>query len=185
MDKQNFKPFPSRSENGAFKKVPEKYGASSTGPRIPLRDLRDNILQPSNPSDNTKFRKYSSNVLSVKKCEVKTVRSKSSSAVETKMKYYLKSQKITERQHDNEIVSNDDEVFVEGEEHYINYLSERKDVKHFSTKPQSKVETEIAQPLPVVRITCASGENTHVRKPPRKVTLVRKLSNRRKGCSKY
>ncbi|KAJ3661249.1 hypothetical protein Zmor_005654 [Zophobas morio] len=174
MSRKSLKSFPSTKENGPSKKVLEKYGAPSKGPRNPLQDLCDNIPQPNKASNNIKFRKSTSKVPSAKTSEVKTVRSKSSSAVETRIKCSLEPQIITERQpDDDEIVSNEDDVFVE-EKHHLNYLSESKDVNHISND---------VQPVPVIRITRPPAEDIQVRKPARKVTLVRKLSNRCKRCT--
>ncbi|KAJ3661239.1 hypothetical protein Zmor_006367 [Zophobas morio] len=183
MDKENPKSCPSTKENGPLKKVHVKFGAPSAGSRDPLREICPNKFQANQASNNIKVRKSSYRVLKVKKSEV-YVRSKSSSTAETKINYYLESRNITEHQSNGDIISNEDEVFVEGENHYFKYFPESKDVDHSSTKPQPKVEMKIAQQLPVqIKITLPSRENTEVEKPRRKITVVRRRNSRHRSCT--
>ena len=184
MDKENPKSCPLIKENGPLKKVHVKFGAPSAGSRDPLREICPNKFQANQASNNIKVRKSSYRVLKVKKSEV-YVRSKSSSTAETKINYYLESRNITEHQSNGDIISNEDEVFVEGENHYFKYFPESKDVDHSSTKPQPKVEMKIAQQLPVqIKITLPSRENTEVEKPRRKITVARRRNSRHRSCSK-
>ena len=172
MDKQNPKSFPSEKENEPSEELSEKYAA---GPQNPLQNVCNKILQPINrASRSIRGRKLTCKVLSVKKSEVNTVRS----TVETRTQYSLESRNITEHSQSDEVVNNEDKVFVEGEKHHLKDLSESMDVE------DCEVETKIAKPLQVLRITPSCSKNKEVRKPQRKITFTENLESRPKICSK-
>jgi hypothetical protein len=149
--------------------------------RNPLADLCENIL-PQKDLKACTIRKYLNAVSSEVRC-----RSSSTSKLE-EVKYYFRSENVTER-----LVTKDagndlevDEVFVSGEEHYVNYLSKKVQTKNLPKKATlESAEVKIVPTVPVVRILGPQNDKEDIKKPAQKTTLTKKLTRRQRNCSKY
>ncbi|EFA00989.1 G2/mitotic-specific cyclin-B3 [Tribolium castaneum] len=156
---------PNDQEN--YSKAVEKNPKS--GNRAALSNL-ENIL-PQN-AFNIRIKK------TIKTTATETkIRSASASEATTQVKFAYKKENITERKNGE---FNIDEVFVEGEYHYLTYL------KPEENRPKTKSEDlgeKIDRTLPMVRVTAPTCERKlEVKKPAKKQTL-RKFSNRRKQAN--
>ncbi|XP_044269778.1 G2/mitotic-specific cyclin CLB2-like isoform X2 [Tribolium madens] len=162
---------PNDKENSS--KAVEKNPKSAPGIRAALSNL-ENVLPPNTLNVRT-TQKSTTKSRTIKTTSTETkIRSTSASEVETKVQFSIKKENITERQNGE---FNIDEVFVEGEYHYLNY------VKPEENKPKTKSEdlaNKVEQNLPVVRVTAPTCERKVDLKKPAKKETLRRLSNRRK-----
>ncbi|XP_068912752.1 G2/mitotic-specific cyclin-B3-like isoform X2 [Tenebrio molitor] len=145
-----------RDHCGKLQNINEDKTESKKTARNPLADLCENIL-PQKDLKACTIRKYLNAVSSEVRC-----RSSSTNAG-----------------NDLEV----DEVFVSGEEHYVNYLSKKVQTKNLPKKATlESAEVKIVPTVPVVRILGPQNDKEDIKKPAQKTTLTKKLTRRQRNC---